>query len=533
MLTQERLAELLEEEAGVSGYSGIRVSNWERAQEIIRQDNRDLLIGLLYVLHRHGGLSTLDEANSFLFAGGYRNLDKAEIHKVNPSWLEQPDQVVNAEKAREATRPSHRRSFITIFTDGIRRWFTIRPGRIPVTTTFSLYSSTCGDAGIDLGQQRLLLSATFGSYFAGLLERQHSYVELQGQIVAPVPLNQELLTPIERIFWALQYAKGPRLLVIAAEGGMGKSTLAGKIVRCLFQEQAIDMILGDSAKSQQVNLITGTITQIKPGYYDTDSFYERLCSQLGLPYKAGQINEKQLLTAICDRLIGRRAIVVLDNLENLEQGADLLHALKTITGRDIRAVVTTRTVRGLSILSSDMMVIHLQPITLPDSAYAFLTWHVHHHQDEHPRLRELNQELDNKKRLQMLIDRTGGIPLLMQLVLSDVARYSWSYLDQLPHLFGQALLGFLYKSRWEELGDTGYAGKMSQQLLRWVAGEQYRGRKVSVERMVQWGQAQERPEILSEALRLLHERFLIVNHDPERGNFVLFPSLIEFVQKQE
>ncbi len=532
MLTQERLAELLEHEANISGYTGIRISNWERGQETIRHDNRELLVGLIIILHRHGGFSSLQEANELLFAGGYRDLDEAEIGQVNGHWLEQPTTIA-PERANASPVPPRPKSVIGGVLDRVKRGIGKGYGRHQPVSTFQFYPSTCGEMGIDLGRQRLLISTTFGSYFAGLLERQQSYVELPGQIITPIHLQQGQLAPIERIFWALQNAKGPRLLALAAEGGMGKSTLAAKIIRCLLQEQAIDMILGDSAKNQQVNLLTGTVTAIEPGYYDVASCYERLCSQLALPYKPEQMDEKQLLTAICDRLVGRRALIVLDNLETVKDSEALIRALRTITSRDIRAIITTRGTSGLQSFAADMMLVQLQPIQSTQNAHALLTWHIDRHQDEHPRLGELRPALADPKKINWLIGRTGGIPLLMQLVFSDIARYSWGYLDELPHLLGQDLLNFLYQSRWEELGSYAYAGAMGRQLLHWIAAEQYRGQRISLERIVQWGQHQERPEFLAEALRLLHERFLILNQDPAQGNFAVFPSLVEFLQRQQ
>lgn len=87
MLTQERLAELLEQEANVKGYTAIRVSNWERGEEVIRHDNRQLLVGLVQVLSVCGGVTTLDEADTLLHAGDYRQLNEAEMQQINPAWL--------------------------------------------------------------------------------------------------------------------------------------------------------------------------------------------------------------------------------------------------------------------------------------------------------------------------------------------------------------------------------------------------------------------------------------------------------------
>lgn len=92
-LTQERLAELLEKEAGLEGYTGTRISNWERGEEIIRHDNRPLLTGIIQVLHHYGGIPALEKANELLFAGDYRHLSEAEIQQINPAWLQTPNEV--------------------------------------------------------------------------------------------------------------------------------------------------------------------------------------------------------------------------------------------------------------------------------------------------------------------------------------------------------------------------------------------------------------------------------------------------------
>lgn len=399
----------------------------------------------------------------------------------------------------------------------------------PSPETVGPYSPDCGNKGIDLGQERLLVSTAFGSYFAGLLEREQSYVELKGQIECPLIEGVEKWEPIQRIFWALQQPKGPRLLIIAADGGMGKSTLAAKVVRCLFEEQSVDMILGDSAKTQRVDPATGKLTGIKPGFYSVATFYIRVCEQLGLP---SVDDKKQALIAIKDRLFGRRAVIVVDNLETVKRGDELLRSLQTLTTRDIRVVVTTRNVKGIKELTTDILIVQLLPIRELEVVRTFLEWHIRQHQDENPRLQALLDDLKDRKRLRWLIERTGGVPLLIQLVFSDVARFSWEYLEELPHLFGNELLSFLYQARWDELGYLGAEGQMARDLLCWVAKEQYKGKKVTFKRLTQWAQAQGKTDLLTDSLRLLYERFLIVNHNPKHGDFALFPSLVEFVEQQ-
>jgi hypothetical protein len=396
----------------------------------------------------------------------------------------------------------------------------------------ALYPPGCGDRGIDLGQQRLLISSAFGTYFAGLLERDHSYIGLKGQIQCPARPRQECLAPLQRIYWAMQYARGPQALVIAGEGGMGKSTLAAKIVRCLFSQQAVDMILGDSAKTQRVDPTSGTLTDLTPSYYDVASFYKALCGQLGLPYQPGDTGAQQTLSSIRDRLEGRRAVIVVDNLETVSGDEELLRSLHSMCTRDVRVIVTTRRTATLTDRRSSVLVVTLRPLKEFEDAYRFLRWHIRTHSNEHPRLKELEQDVEKKRRVDRLIERTGGIPLLMQLVLSDVARSSWGYIEDLPRLFGEELLSFLYASRWDELRALGKDGSVAQNLLRWAAHEQYRGREVTFNRLTEWALDSEGVQSPQPALRLLQERFLIVNYNPKRGNFALFPSLVEFLDEQ-
>src|SRR5262249_36164174 len=95
--------------------------------------------------------------------------------------------------------------------------------------------------------------------------------------------------------------------------------------------------------------------------------------------------------------------------------------------------------------------------------------------------------------------------------------------------FGGALLDFLYDTRWEELGALGINGESGRKLLRWVAGEQRRSRTVSFEKLNKWA-AQNVEKDLEGTLRILFERFLIINSDIKRGRFVVFPSFVEFLQ---
>ena len=305
-------------------------------------------------------------------------------------------------------------------------------------------------------------------------------------------------------------------------------------LRCFMcPRNEVDMILGDSAKTQEVDSVSGAVIDIDPAYYTPKTFYKRICAQLGLPYKRSRTNHQKTLQEIRDRLEGRRAVIIVDNLETISQGAELLSAMRQLATRDTRVIVTTRNVGGLTDRTTGIFLVRLKPIKDFSEARDFIKWHIQTHVDEHPDLKKLAQDIDNKKRVQRLLERTGGVPLLIQLVMSDIARFSWNYIDNLPQLFGRDLLDFLYHERWDELGDLDEEGFQAKQLLRFISTEQYRGKKVTFDRIRKWADETGGQVSSQVVLRLLQERFLIVNHDHKQGNLAIFPSLAEFLKGQD
>ncbi|MBI4707591.1 MAG: AAA family ATPase [Candidatus Omnitrophica bacterium] len=392
-----------------------------------------------------------------------------------------------------------------------------------------LVDPKCGDQRMDLRDNRLLISSAFGSYFTGLLERDHSYVNLRGQVIVEATGFGSIQDPFQKIYWALEHSRGPQVILLAGQGGMGKSTLAAKIIRCLYSQGGIDVIIGDSAKTQEVNPVSGSIKSIDPAYYNVDTFIRRINQQLGLPTPNGRSIQTRMLSAIKDRLEGRRTIVVIDNLETMSKGADLLTAVRYLAGRDLRILITTRTISGLTENMLGLLLIKLQPIKDISSAQDFIRWHIVTHLGVHPDLSKLSKDLDNKKNIEKLIEKTGGVPLLIQLLVSDVARTSWDRLDKIPHLFGQDLLAFLYDERWEELDRLGDIGKVAQHVLAYVSLSQYEGKKITLNSILEWSKKSETLSVIQESIRILEQQFLLVNSDQKYGNYSIFPSLSEYL----
>lgn len=81
-LSQERLGRLIGEEMGDLGFTGTAVSYWESGKSKISAEDRNVLLALIQVLHRCGGLRTITEANRLLGLGNYRVLDADEAGKI-------------------------------------------------------------------------------------------------------------------------------------------------------------------------------------------------------------------------------------------------------------------------------------------------------------------------------------------------------------------------------------------------------------------------------------------------------------------
>jgi hypothetical protein len=276
-----------------------------------------------------------------------------------------------------------------------------------------------------------------------------------------------------------------------------------------------------------VRVTTGQIQPLLSGYDDAVSFYQRLRVQLGLPLApSGQHTVPRDIIRV---LAGRPAVIVVDNLETVQAAEVLIEALTTIASRDIRVIVTTRHAPQHDTLPAKVIVVQLNPLSNPFQVAMLLEWHIERYTPQHYRLEELRPALSDQRLLHRLIKATGGNPLLIQIVVSEVARTSWSQLDSLPHLYGPDLLNYLYEQAWQEIFLTGAPGLLAQQILHWISGEQARGRQVTTERLQQFVVQTGELQLFSPSIRLLQERFLLINQDMNKGNYAIVPSLVEFL----
>ncbi len=307
---------------------------------------------------------------------------------------------------------------------------------------------------------------------------------------------------------------------------MGKSTLAAKLIRCLYSHQVIDQILGDSAKSEVVDVSTGQVAATPPGFLTAQQYIDALSSQLGLPPLPGVPGG---IGRIRDKLQGRRVLLVADNLDTVDDEHDLLHMMTDLTSRDLRVLITTRSIGGIDLHDYPVLVVRLQALLDQLTVRKFTEWHVEKHIQEQPALSSVVKSLDRPRRLKWLIQYSGGNPLIIQLLLSDVARSSWEAVRQSPSLHGPALLEYLYQDRWRSLSAMGEAGHAAQAILRFIGREQYEGRRITERRLIGFIADKSLSGVFVDALRELHQRYMFVNHDPVKGNYAITPALTEFL----
>lgn len=112
-LSQERFGELLGRELGILGsFSGAAISDWERGKSGIRADDRLVLINLLIVLHKQGGIRTVSEANELLEAGNYRALNPAEMEIVFPGASISPTSLLQQKENQSSLPPFLEKIFL-------------------------------------------------------------------------------------------------------------------------------------------------------------------------------------------------------------------------------------------------------------------------------------------------------------------------------------------------------------------------------------------------------------------------------------
>ena len=398
-----------------------------------------------------------------------------------------------------------------------------------------LFDNTCGNDRIDLGNQRLMVSSSFVSYFTTLLEREHNFVYVPNQIDAPQIEGTTGFDPLQRIFYNLLLASGKRIVVIAAGGGMGKTTLAAKVIRCLWSRQEIRRVLGDSAKEQVVKIKDAEVINTSPGFYDIKSFFRKvLREQLREDYDARMSNHaaiQRILNAVADR----KVVFVVDNLETVDARKvnEFVKEIRPLATINSKILITTRTIAPIENLD-DVYIVRLHPLQEIEAGQEFIRWHIETYAPIIDQLKKLDGDVSDRKKVKKLLKKTGGIPLIMQLVLSGVALSDWEYVDNIPeNLYSDSLLDYLYLQSWNDLVDKGDQGRNALELLQYIDAELHKGHKINSKRLSDWIQGAAIHTPLATCITMLTDRFLLLNNgNSKEANFSIVPSLSIFLKKK-
>lgn len=386
----------------------------------------------------------------------------------------------------------------------------------------------CERRVVDLAGARPSVSLALGGYFVNLLEREDAYVPIADQIEYHVVGRAALFPPLGYFLHRYREPRGPRIIALMAAGGMGKTTIAVQLIKCLLNEGDVDRILGDSAKVMVLDEDTGRQHQIAPGFVDPFTFYSKLHRQLDLPpLRLSENSEEQQIASLQRDLKAKlkrsRVVIVVDNLDELsvQDSLSLLDTLLPLLSRDVRAIITTR--RG-NLRHPDVLAVMLNPLRSVSSMKEFLGWYTSYYawllQSE-----QIYADA-NKEKLEKLIKVSGGIPLVAQLLYNQIAEHGWAYLDQeLPN--PQDLLTYLYERLWTELSEYGQVGLMAQELALQVAQEQQLGKKIDFEQLINL--YPDEKANFTESFRLLEERFLLFRNNETSDNYVMFPSFVDYL----
>ncbi len=224
----------------------------------------------------------------------------------------------------------------------------------------------------------------------------------------------------------------PQVMVITGQGGMGKSSLALKLL------EAIGVDTDNHALTESCPFERVLCIRAEEGSSFED-FARTMLANLGKQVQLEQPTPKQLLAALLQSLSQERCLLVLDNLETLLHPASMEQAGRCESadwGRFLQALANNNH-QSLALITSRELPLDLADARSPSGTPN--RRRVTHHSlegisqvDSVTLLRELGLE-DSDEDLQWIAKRVQGQVLVLTL-LADFALDQPGYLRQHPHL---------------------------------------------------------------------------------------------------
>lgn len=260
-LTQVRLGELVGDELGDAGYSGAAVSDWERDQSKINADDRRVLVSLIAVLHRGGGLHTLAEANQFLHSGNYRALDAAEQSKLFPDSepLSEPVLTAVSPPPLAHTLTPERRKQLVLLEKVNRFWV---------------------EGVLEKSVQGVALLALNGRSYDEVIDQPWQHV-LGSVSPLPVAVEEEETGLGQAVNLLARFHQADRALLILGEPGSGKTTILISLARGLIS-------VAQSDSEQPIPVIFNLVSWAEKRQSMADWIVEELTAKYQIPHELGQ-----------------------------------------------------------------------------------------------------------------------------------------------------------------------------------------------------------------------------------------------------
>lgn len=249
-----------------------------------------------------------------------------------------------------------------------------------------------------------------------------------------------------------QLRSGKPMILIAGLGGIGKTALTIEAARRCLGDRKSEWAGFVWASAKQEMLVDGDVVKLADATLSYEDLLNVIGEQLGRPEMLRLLlREKE--DAAAELLRQRPYLIVVDNLESAESAQELVDQLQIILGRSQALISSRKRVHGA------IFTEQLQGLDEKDSLY-FMRREAAERNVPEVLVAQESDLLDIYK-------VTGGNPLAMKLVVSQVRELDLDIVLQRLRDSTGDLYSFIYRAAWDELSEI--ARKVLVYIAAWPA----------------------------------------------------------------